>query len=114
MIGCTHLLRVQHVPPRVRHVVRIPNDIPHENLRVKDSVLLGHHATCHSEDGTADTKVEQNRPMGRDLEVEKQVRISDGRKKEDCGEGASNKSHESTRAFNQHSNRQGPSQKRTA
>ena len=78
-----HCLGVQLLPPLVRKVVRILDDSLHEHFRVEHPVLFGNHAPCNRKDTTEEGKVEKDRAVRSNLEVDEKIRVNDGSEKKD-------------------------------
>ena len=93
-----HARRVQGPAPLVRHVVRVLDDVRHEQLRVEHAVLLGDHAARGGEHGAEDGDVEEDGPVRGDFEVEEDIWVDDGREHEHGCEGARDECHESSEA----------------
>ncbi len=72
-VWCVYLLRMELAFPLCRHVVRVVDDIHHEDLWVEHEVLLGYHTPRRSKDTTEYCQIKQHGSMGRDLEVENQL-----------------------------------------
>lgn len=87
-------LRVELASPLIGHVVGVSDDFSHEELGVKDAVLLGDHAPRNGEDASEDTEVEEDRAVRCDFEIEEEVGVEDSGKNEDSGEGARNEGDE--------------------
>ena len=87
--------RMQLLPPLVRKVVRGLDDCLHEHLRVEHPVLLGYHATHDCNHTTKDRKVEEDRAMRGNFEVNEEVWVNDGGEKKDGSKGPSHERYES-------------------
>jgi hypothetical protein len=90
-----HGFGVQLIPPLVRKVVRVLDDSLHEHFRVEYPVLFGDHAARNRKDTTEDGKVEEDRAVRSNLEVDEKVRVDDGGEKKDGSKGSSHESCES-------------------
>lgn len=88
-------LGVQLLSPLVREVVRVLDDSLHEHFRVEYRVLFRDHAARNRKDTTEYGKVEEDRAVRSNLEVDKKVRVDDGGEKKDGSKGASHESRES-------------------
>ena len=64
--------------PLVWHVVRVLHNLGHEQFWVEHAVILGDHAPCHGQDRREDGDVEEGCSVGRDFEVDKEIRVEDG------------------------------------
>lgn len=76
--------------------MRILHHLRHQLLRIEHPILLGYHPPRHREYRAKHREVEQDGAVGRDLEVQEEVRVEDGGEEEDGGEGARDECYEST------------------
>jgi hypothetical protein len=97
-------LGMQLLPPLVWKVVRVLDDSLHKYFRVEYPVLFGDHATRNRKDTTEDGKVEEDRAMGSNLEMDEKVGVDDGGEKKDGSKGASHESRESGYCVNSRNN----------
>jgi hypothetical protein len=70
--------------------VRVLDDSLHEHFRVEHPILFGNHAARNRQETTEEGKVEKDRAMRSNLEVDEKVRVDDGGEKKDGSKGASN------------------------
>jgi hypothetical protein len=84
-----HGLGMQLLPPLVWKVVRVLDNRLHEHFRVEHPVLFGDHATSNRQDTTKEGKVEKDRTVRSNLEVDEKVRVYNGGEKKDGSKGAS-------------------------
>jgi hypothetical protein len=89
-----HSLSVELCAPLVWKVVRVLDERLHENLRIEYSILFWDHAARNSENATKDGKVEKDRSMRGNLEMEKEFRFDDGGEYEDGSKRSSYKGQE--------------------
>jgi hypothetical protein len=73
-------LGVQLLPPLVRKVVCVLDDGLHEHFRVEYPVLFGDHAARDRKDTTKEGKIEKDRAVRGDLEVDEMIGVDDGGK----------------------------------
>ncbi len=84
-----HSLGVQLLPPLVRKVVSVLDDSLHEYFRVEHPVLFGNHTPRNRKDTTEEGKVEKDRAVRSNLEMDEKIRVDDGGEKKDGSKGAS-------------------------
>ena len=94
-------LGVKLCAPLVGKVVRVLDERLHEDFRIEYSILLWYHAARNGEDSTKNRKIKKDRPMGGDLEVDKELGFDDGGEQEDGSKGPSYKSQEPDNRVNQ-------------
>ena len=70
--------------------MRVLDDSLQEHFRVENPILFGDHAPRNCKDTTKEGKVEKDRAVRGNLEVDEKVRIDDGGEKKDGGKRASN------------------------
>lgn len=70
--------------------MRVLDDSLHEHFRVEHPILFGNHPPRNRKDTTEEGKVEKDRAVRSNLEVDEKVRIDGGGEKKDGGKGASN------------------------
>lgn len=88
-----YLLGVELVLPLIRHIMRILNDICHEQLGIEDAVLFWYHPSRNSENGTEHGEVEQDGPMWSDFEMHHHIRIQDSGEQKYSGERPGDECH---------------------
>jgi len=81
-------LGMQLFAPLVRKVVSVLNNRFHKNFRVKYPVLFGNHATRNCDNTTKEGKVEEDRAVGSNFEVDEKISVDNGGKKKHGSEGA--------------------------
>ena len=69
--------------------MRMLDNVPHQLLRIHDSMLFRYHATSDGQHCPKDANVEQHGTVLGDFEVQEGVRIEDGEEDEDGGERSS-------------------------
>jgi hypothetical protein len=79
---------VELIMPFVWHIVGVCNDFFHQQFGIKNPIVFWNHTSCDGEDRSKNSKVKENRSMGRDLEIEEKVRIQDSGKEEYSSKGA--------------------------
>ena len=95
-----HGLGMQLLPPLVWKVVRVLDNSLHKYFRVEHPVLFRDHAARNRKDTTEDGKVEEDRAVGSNLEMDEEVRVDDGGEKKDGSKRASHESRESGNCVN--------------
>lgn len=70
--------------------MRVLDDSLHEHFRVEYPILFGNHAPRGRKETAEEGKVEKDRAVRGNLEVDEKVRVDDGGEKKDGGKGASN------------------------
>jgi len=57
--------------------MRIGDNLHHQQIRIEDFIIIGHHTPSNGKHGAENAKIEEHRVMGRNLKVKKEVRIDD-------------------------------------
>ena len=70
--------------------MRVLNDSLHEHFRIEYLILFGNHAPRNCKETTEEGKVEKDRAVRSNFEMDEKVRVDDGGEKKDGGKGASN------------------------
>ena len=96
-----HSLSVELSAPLVGEVVRILDERLHEDLRIEYSVLFWDHAARNGEDATKNGKIEKDRSMGGNLEMDEELGFNDGGEQEDRSERSSYEGQEPDNRVNQ-------------
>ena len=94
-------LSVELCTPLVGKVVRVLDERLHKDFRIEYSILLWYHAARNGENSTKNRKIEKDRSMGGDLEMDKDLGFDDGGEQEDGSEGSSYKGQEPDNRVNQ-------------
>ena len=74
--------------------MRVVNDLSQRRVRFKDEVLLGDHAPRNCGYGTEHADVEEHIALGRNIEMQEEVRVDDRRADEYGRERARNEGNE--------------------
>jgi hypothetical protein len=75
--------------------MRMCDDLHHQEIGIKHSVVVWYHAPGNCEDGAKHAKIEENGAATRDFKMKKKIWVDDRREEEDSGEGSCNKGYES-------------------
>lgn len=51
------------------------DDLRHQQLGIKNTILFWYHASRHGQDGTEDPQIEEDCPVRRDFKVNENVRV---------------------------------------
>ncbi len=95
-----HDLSVELCAPLVGKVMRVLDERLHEDLRIEYSVLFWDHAARNGENTTKDRKIEKDRSMGGNLEMDKEFGFNDGGEQEDGSKGSGYKGQEPNNRVN--------------
>lgn len=85
---------MEAIPPIFRHVVRIPDDFLDQLFGVVYSVIIWNHPPGDGEDGAEQAEIEEDSTVWRDLKVEEQIRIDNGRQSKNRCKGSRNERNE--------------------
>lgn len=96
----TRLFGVKLIFPRIRHVVRMLNDLHHQELRIEHPVLFRYHTPCDSQYGTEDSDVEEYGPILSYFEMNDEVGVYNRCEHEDCCERSGYKGDEANHNIN--------------